>query len=45
MSEHILSITAAHDDIDHTLVRAVARGDAQALDKLYARHGPGLLVP
>ena len=44
MSEHILSITAAHDDIDYALVRAIAQGDAQALDKLYARHGPGLLA-
>lgn len=44
MSEHILSVPAAHDDIDYVLVRAIAQGDGQALDKLYARHGPGLLA-
>ena len=31
-------------DPDYALVRAIAHGDARAMDKLYSRHGPGLLV-
>jgi RNA polymerase sigma-70 factor (ECF subfamily) len=31
-------------DPDLCLVRAMAEGDTHALDQLYARHGPGLLV-
>ncbi len=31
-------------DPDFALVRAIAQGDARAMDKLYTRHGPGLLA-
>lgn len=31
-------------DPDFALVRAIAHGDARAMDKLYTRHGPGLLA-
>ncbi len=30
-------------DPDFALVRAVAKGDARAMNKLYTRHGPGIL--
>jgi RNA polymerase sigma-70 factor, ECF subfamily len=30
-------------DPDHRLVRAVADGDTQAMDELYAQYGPGIL--
>jgi len=32
------------DDPDFALVRAIALGDVRAMDKLYTRHGPGLLA-
>ncbi len=32
------------DDGDRALVRAMARGETAALERLYARHGPGLLA-
>jgi len=31
-------------DPDYALVRAIAHGDARAMDKLYSRHGPGVLA-
>ena len=31
-------------DPDFALVRAIAQGDTRAVDKLYTRHGPGLLA-
>lgn len=37
-------ITSAVDDPDLTLVRAIASGDARALEDLYASQGPGILA-
>jgi predicted RNA polymerase sigma factor len=37
-------ITGAVDEPDLTLMRAIARGDAHALEELYAIQGPGILA-
>jgi RNA polymerase sigma-70 factor (ECF subfamily) len=44
MTEHALAMQATCTDPDVLLVRAMADGDTHALDELYARYGPGLLV-
>jgi RNA polymerase sigma-70 factor (ECF subfamily) len=44
MTDHALTMPLASDDPDLLLLRAMADGDTHALDQLYARHGPGLLV-
>lgn len=44
MSERIWTISLMRDDPDFELVQAMASGDSQALEVLYARYGPSLLV-
>ncbi|HYN87865.1 MAG TPA: RNA polymerase sigma factor [Ardenticatenaceae bacterium] len=44
MSEEAWAVPRMRDDPDFDLVRAMAAGDSQALESLYARHGPGLLT-
>jgi RNA polymerase sigma-70 factor (ECF subfamily) len=44
MTDHALAWEHAGADPDLCLVHAMAEGDTHALDQLYARHGPGLLV-
>lgn len=44
MTEHALAMPLTSDDPDVALVRAMAEGDTHALDQVYARYGPSLLV-
>lgn len=44
MTDGVLAWGHAGADPDLCLVRAMAEGDTHALDHLYVRHGPGLLV-
>ncbi len=44
MTDHALAWDHAGTDPDLCLVRAMAAGDTHALDQVYTRHGPGLLV-
>lgn len=44
MAERAWTVQSRADDPDLTLLRAMANGDERALDELYTRHGPGLLV-
>ena len=43
MVDQVQTVASARDDHDLYLVRAIGRGDEQALRDLYARHGPALL--
>jgi RNA polymerase sigma factor (sigma-70 family) len=42
MTSHY-SVPTSYDDPDYPLVHAMAKGDAAALDELYAKRGPGIL--
>jgi RNA polymerase sigma-70 factor (ECF subfamily) len=44
MIDQAAAVAHPHVDPDVCLVRAMADGDTHALDQLYARHGPSLLV-
>lgn len=44
MTDHAMAWEHTGADPDVCLIRAMAEGDTHALDQLYARHGPGLLV-
>ena len=42
MTSHY-SVPTSYEDPDYPLVHAMAKGDAAALDELYAKRGPGIL--
>lgn len=44
MIDQAAAVAHPNVDPDVCLIRAMAEGDTHALDQLYARHGPGLLV-
>ncbi|MEQ8677404.1 MAG: sigma-70 family RNA polymerase sigma factor [Aggregatilineales bacterium] len=43
MADNTDSVEFYDEDPDYALIESMARGDARALDELYARHGGGIL--